>query len=145
MDALMQHMMRYTQALFIHMARGSVCIRHHSLDQQLARWLLLHDDRIDGAEMQITQECIAHTLGVRRESITGCAMKLQLAGVISYRRGHLTILSRSGLEDRCCECYPLVKNAYDRLANDCKSASQSSTYTHDTKICNQDPALKRYA
>jgi CRP-like cAMP-binding protein len=112
----MQQLLGYTQALFTHMAQCSACNRHHALDQQLCRWLLLHLDRQEGSDMQITQERIASLLGVRREGVTGGALKLQKAGLIDYRRGHISIIDRSGLEARSCECYGVVRQAYDRLS-----------------------------
>ncbi len=106
-EPLMQQLLRYTQALFAQMAQTSACNRHHGLDQQLCRWLLLHLDRQQGNEMVITQERIAAMLGVRREGVTGGALKLQKAGLISYGRGRLTVLDRRGLEARSCECYAI--------------------------------------
>jgi CRP-like cAMP-binding protein len=108
-------MLRYTQALITQMAQTAVCNRHHSLDQQLCRWLLLSLDRLDGNEIVMTQELIANMLGVRREGVTAAASHLQADGLIAYRRGHITILDREGLERRTCECYSVVKNEYDRL------------------------------
>ena len=108
-------LLRYTQALITQMAQTAVCNRHHSLDQQLCRWLLLSLDRLQGAELVMTQELIANMLGVRREGVTEGALKLQKAGLIKYSRGHITILDRQGLEDRTCECYAVVKREYDRL------------------------------
>lgn len=112
----MRQLLGYTQALFTHMAQCSACNRHHALDQQLCRWLLLHLDRQEGSDMQITQERIASLLGVRREGVTGGALKLQKAGLIDYRRGRISIIDRSGLEARSCECYGVVRRAYDRLS-----------------------------
>ena len=111
-------MLRYTQALITQMAQTAVCNRHHTLDQQLCRWLLLSLDRLDGAELVMTQELIANMLGVRREGVTEAALKLQRAGLISYARGHITALDRAGLEARSCECYAVVKKEYDRLLPD---------------------------
>jgi len=108
-------LLRYTQALLTQMAQTAVCNRHHSLDQQLCRWLLLSLDRLPGNELIMTQELIANMLGVRREGVTESAGKLQKAGLISYNRGHITVLDRQGLEARVCECYAGVKNEYDRL------------------------------
>lgn len=119
--AVMQQLLCYTQALFTHMAQTSACNRHHALDQQLCRWLLLHLDRRGGDEMIATQEQIAGLLGVRREGVTGGALKLQKAGLIRYGRGRIAILDRDGLERRCCECYSVVRLAYDRLAGDCRA------------------------
>jgi CRP-like cAMP-binding protein len=108
-------LLRYTQALITQMAQTAVCNRHHSLDQQLCRWLLLSLDRLQGQELVMTQELIANMLGVRREGVTEGAMKLQQAGLIRYSRGHITVLDRAGLEKRSCECYSVVKKEYDRL------------------------------
>lgn len=107
--------LRYTQALITQMAQTAVCNRHHSLDQQLCRWLLLSLDRLPGNELVMTQELIANMLGVRREGVTEAALKLQAAGLIRYARGHIVILNRHGLEQRTCECYAVVKKEYDRL------------------------------
>jgi len=108
-------LLRYTQALITQMAQTAVCNRHHTLDQQLCRWLLLSLDRLQGNQLVMTQELIANMLGVRREGVTEGALKLQLAGLISYARGHITVLDRDGLERRSCECYSVVKKEYDRL------------------------------
>jgi CRP-like cAMP-binding protein len=108
-------LLRYTQALITQMAQTAVCNRHHSLDQQLCRWLLLSLDRLQGDELVMTQELIANMLGVRREGVTEGALKLQRAGLIRYVRGHITVLNRAGLEQRTCECYAVVKKEYDRL------------------------------
>jgi CRP-like cAMP-binding protein len=111
-------LLRYTQALITQMAQTAVCNRHHSLDQQLCRWLLLSLDRLDGPDLAMTQELIANMLGVRREGVTEAALKLQKAGLIRYARGHITALDRPGLEARSCECYAVVKKEYDRLLPD---------------------------
>ena len=108
-------LLRYTQALITQMAQTAVCNRHHSLDQQLCRWLLLSLDRLQGSELRMTQELIANMLGVRREGVTEAALNLQTAGLISYSRGHITVLDRKRLEQRTCECYAVVKKEYDRL------------------------------
>ncbi|CAN5169529.1 Crp/Fnr family transcriptional regulator [soil metagenome] len=108
-------LLRYTQALITQMAQTAVCNRHHSLDQQLCRWLLLSLDRLRGNELVMTQELIANMLGVRREGVTEGALNLQKAGLISYSRGRITVLNRPGLEKRTCECYAVVKREYDRL------------------------------
>jgi CRP-like cAMP-binding protein len=108
-------LLRYTQALITQMAQTAVCNRHHSLDQQLCRWLLLSLDRLQGDDLVMTQELIANMLGVRREGVTESALKLQTAGLIRYARGHITVLDRAGLELRTCECYAVVKKEYDRL------------------------------
>lgn len=112
----MQHLLlRYTQALITQMAQTAVCNRHHSLDQQLCRWLLLSLDRLSSNELVMTQELIANMLGVRREGVTEAAGKLQAAGLIHYSRGRITVLDRAGLEVRTCECYDVVKKESDRL------------------------------
>jgi CRP-like cAMP-binding protein len=112
----LQHLLlRYTQALLTQMAQTAVCNRHHSLDQQLCRWLLLSLDRLPSNELVMTQELIANMLGVRREGVTEAAGKLQKAGLIKYQRGHITVLDRVGLETRACECYAVVKKEFDRL------------------------------
>ena len=108
-------LLRYTQSLLTQMAQTAVCNRHHSIDQQLCRWLLLSLDRLRGNELTMTQELIANMLGVRREGVTDAAGKLQAAGVIEYRRGHITVLNRPKLEQLSCECYAVVKKETDRL------------------------------
>ncbi len=108
-------LLRYTQALITQMAQTAVCNRHHSLDKQLCRWLLLSLDRLQGNELVMTQELISNMLGVRREGVTEGALKLQEAGLIRYSRGRITVLDRPGLEKRTCECYRVVKTEYDRL------------------------------
>jgi CRP-like cAMP-binding protein len=108
-------LLRYTQALITQMTQTAVCNRHHSLDQQLCRLLLLSLDRLQGSELVMTQELIANMLGVRREGVTEAAVKLQKAGLIRYARGHIAVLNRQGLEERSCECYAVVKREYDRL------------------------------
>ncbi len=112
---LLRLLLRYTQALITQMAQTAVCNRHHSLDQQLCRWLLRIHDRLSGNELTMTQELIASMLGVRREGVTEAAGKLHQAGLIDYRRGHITLLDRRGLEARVCECYQVVKAEFDRL------------------------------
>jgi CRP-like cAMP-binding protein len=111
----MHLLLRYTQALITQMAQTAVCNRHHSVDQQLCRWLLLSLDRLDSNELSMTQELIANMLGVRREGVTEAAGKLQDAGLIRYRRGRITVTDRPGLEARSCECYQVVKTEFDRL------------------------------
>ena len=111
-------LLRYTQALITQMAQTAVCNRHHSLDQQLCRWLLLSLDRLRGNELRMTQELMANMLGVRREGVTEAALKLQASGLIRYARGHITVLDRPRLEQRTCECYAVVKKEYDRLLPD---------------------------
>lgn len=118
---VMHLMLRFTQALITQMAQTAVCNRHHTVDQQLCRWLLLSVDRLQGNELVMTQELIANMLGVRREGVTEAALKLQAAGLIHYARGHITVLDRPGLERRTCECYAVVKKEYDRLLPDLKA------------------------
>ncbi|RDB42938.1 Crp/Fnr family transcriptional regulator [Halomonas sp. DQ26W] len=110
-------LLRYTQALITQTAQTALCNRYHSLDQQLCRWLLLSLDRLPTNELVMTQELIANMLGVRREGVTESAGKLQRAGLITYHRGHISILDRPGLEARVCQCYAAVKREYDRLLN----------------------------
>jgi CRP-like cAMP-binding protein len=112
---VLQLLLRYTQALITQMTQTAACNRHHSLDQQLCRWLLLSLDRLRGNELVMTQELIANMLGVRREGVTEAARKLQKVGLIRYARGRITVLDRPGLEQRTCECYAVVKKEYDRL------------------------------
>ena len=111
-------LLRYTQALITQMSQTAVCNRHHSLDQQLCRWLLLSLDRLQSDELSMTQELIANMLGVRREGVTEAALKLQKSGLIQYSRGLIKVLDRPGLERRACECYAVVKKEYDRLLPD---------------------------
>ncbi len=111
----MHLLLRYTQALITQMAQTAVCNRHHSVDQQLCRWLLLSLDRLASNELSMTQELIANMLGVRREGVTEAAGKLQDAGLIRYARGRITVVDRPGLEARSCECYQVVKTEFDRL------------------------------
>jgi CRP-like cAMP-binding protein len=108
-------LLRYTQALLTQMAQTAVCNRHHSVDQQLCRWLLLSLDRLNSNRLNMTQELIANMLGVRREGVTDAAGKLQKLGVIEYARGRITVLDRPKLEKLCCECYAVVKKETDRL------------------------------
>jgi len=113
--AVLHLVLRYTQALITQMAQTAVCNRHHSLDQQLCRLLLLSLDRLPGSELLMTHELIANMLGVRREGVTEAAVKLQASGLIRYSRGRINVLDRHGLEKRTCECYGVVKKEYDRL------------------------------
>ncbi len=113
--SLLPLLLRYTQALITQMAQTAVCNRHHSVDQQLCRWLLLSLDRLSGNDLSMTQELIANMLGVRREGVTEAAGNLQRAGLIHYHRGQITVQDRPGLEARVCECYHVVKKEYDRL------------------------------
>ena len=115
----LQHLLlRYTQALMTQMAQTAACNRHHSVEQQLCRWLLLTLDRLPQRELVMTQELVASMLGVRRESVTDAAGHLQGLGYISYRRGHISVLSRAGLQTHACECYGVVKKEIDRLLSD---------------------------
>ena len=118
-----QHLLlRYTQALITQMAQKAVCNRHHTLDQQLCRFLLLSLDRLQGDDLMLTQELIANMLGVRREGVTEAALKLQRQGVMRYARGHITVLNRRALEQRSCECYAVVKREYQRLLPEAMAA-----------------------
>jgi len=123
---MMRLMLRYTQALMTQMSQTAVCNRHHTVEQQLCRWLLLTLDRLSTHELTMTQELIACMLGVRREGITEAAGNLQRSGLISYRRGHITVLDRLGLEYRSCECYNVVKNEFHRLLCDAETAKSLS-------------------
>ena len=116
--SLQRLLLRYTQALLTQMAQTAACNRHHTVEQQLCRWLLLTLDRLPSNELVMTQELVASMLGVRREGITEAAGNLQRAGCISYRRGHISVLDRSGLETRACECYAVVKRELGRLLSD---------------------------
>jgi CRP-like cAMP-binding protein len=118
---VMHVLLRYTQALITQMAQTAVCNRHHTLDQQLCRWLLLSLDRIEGDEIVMTQELISNMLGVRREGVTEAALSLQRDGLIRYARGHIMVLDRPRLEQRTCECYEVVRKEYDRLLPDRKA------------------------
>jgi CRP-like cAMP-binding protein len=115
---LMTLLLRYTQALITQMTQTAVCNRHHSIEQQLCRWLLLSLDRLTGDSLTMTQDLIANMLGVRREGVTEAAGKLQRAGFISYSRGHITVLDRPGLEKHVCECYEVVRREFHRLLSD---------------------------
>jgi CRP-like cAMP-binding protein len=115
---VMRLLLRYTQALITQMAQTAVCNRHHSVEQQLCRWLLLSLDRLSSDELTMTQELIANMLGVRREGVTEAAGNLQRAGMISYRRGQIKVLDRPRLEQEVCECYAVVKKEFDRLLSD---------------------------
>lgn len=123
---LQRLLLRYTQALITQMSQTAACNRHHSVEQQLCRWLLLTLDRLPSNELVMTQELIANMLGVRREGITEAAGKLQHAGVISYRRGHIAVLERAGLEARVCECYAVVKTELNRLLCDVRHRQGAS-------------------
>lgn len=113
--SMLHLLLLYAQALLTQMSQTAVCNRHHSLDQQLCRWLLMSLDRLQGSELVTTQELIANMLGVRRESVTDGAARLQSAGLIKYSRGLISVLDRPGLEKRACECYAVVKKEYERL------------------------------
>jgi CRP-like cAMP-binding protein len=118
---VMRLMLRYIQALLTQMSQTAVCNRHHTVEQQLCRWLLLTLDRLGDIELTMTQELIANMLGVRREGVTEAAGRLQGYGYISYRRGHITVLSRKGLEQDVCECYQVVKKEFARLLSDVRN------------------------
>ena len=122
---MQQLMLRYTQSLITQMAQTAVCNRHHSVDQQLCRWLLLSLDRLPGSELVMTQELIANMLGVRREGVTEAAGKLQAEGLIRYSRGRITVPDRRQLEARVCECYGVVKKEYDRLLPGASASSRA--------------------
>ncbi len=123
---VMHLLLRYTQALITQMAQTAVCNRHHSVEQQLCRWLLLSLDRLPGLELAMTQELIANMLGVRREGVTESAGNLQREGLIRYSRGRITVLDRAGLEKSVCECYGVVKKEFDRLLNDIPKIAEPS-------------------
>lgn len=119
-------LLRYTQALLTQVSQTAVCNRHHSVEQQLCRWLLLTLDRLPAQELTMTQELIASMLGVRREGVTEAAGHLQKAGCIRYRRGHISVLDRAALELRVCECYAVVKKEHDRLLCDVRNRQEPS-------------------
>jgi len=136
---LMQSLLlRYTQALLTQMIQTAACNRHHSVEQQLCRWLLLTLDRLPEREFVMTQELVASMLGVRREGITEAAGNLRRAGVISYRRGHISVLERAGLESGSCECYAVVKKEFDRLLSDVR-------YRQDLTAAAPDDVRSGYA
>jgi CRP-like cAMP-binding protein len=141
---VMQQLLRYTQALFTHMAQTSACHRHHALAPQLCRWLLQHLDRQADDDMQITQDRIAGLLGVRREGVTGAAGQLQRDGFIRYSRGRIQVLDREGLERQCCECYGVVEQAYAQLRSGSSawSGAQGASTTV-LPIDRQDPRRMR--
>jgi CRP-like cAMP-binding protein len=142
---MMRLMLRYTQALITQMSQTAVCNRHHSVEQQLCRWLLLTLDRLPSNELTITQELIARMLGVRREGITEAAGNLQRAGFISYRRGHITVLDRSGLESNACECYNVVKKEFHRLLSDTQIISAGRTDAPSAQdIFREEKVLRPY-
>jgi CRP-like cAMP-binding protein len=124
-------LLRYTQALITQTSQTAVCNRHHSVEQQLCRWLLLSLDRLSSNELVMTQELIANMLGVRREGVTEAAGKLQARGLIRYSRGHITVLDRPGLETQACECYAVVKKEYDRLLPAKRTRSRKPELAHD--------------
>ncbi len=143
----------YTQALMSQMAQTAVCNRHHTLDRQLCRWLLLSLDRIEGDELVMTHELIANMLGVRREGVTEAALKLQVAGLIRYARGHISVLNRGALEERSCECYAVVKREYDRLlpepawalASEADSAAERPFYRRRSTHVTEPTIARRQA
>jgi CRP-like cAMP-binding protein len=123
---VMRLLLRYTQALLTHMSQTAVCNRHHTVEQQLCRWLLLTLDRLGNKELTMTQELISNMLGVRREGVTEAAGRLQAHGYISYRRGHITVIDRAGLEQQVCECYDVVKKEFGRLLSDVRQRQHAS-------------------
>ena len=123
---VMRLLLRYTQALLTHMSQTAVCNRHHTVEQQLCRWLLLTLDRLGNKELTMTQELISNMLGVRREGVTEAAGRLQAHGYISYRRGHITVIDRVGLEHHVCECYDVVKKEFARLLSDVRQRQHAS-------------------
>ncbi|MEY3253089.1 MAG: hypothetical protein RL227_2062, partial [Pseudomonadota bacterium] len=125
-EPVMQQLLRYTQALFVHMAQTSACHRHHALAPQLCRWLLQHLDRQVDDELRVTHERIAGMLGVRREGVTSAALRLQREGYIRYRRGHIHVLDRQGLERHSCECYGVVERAYAHLRDGSMAGQRGS-------------------
>jgi CRP-like cAMP-binding protein len=125
---VMQLMLRYTQALITQLAQTAMCNRHHTLDQQLCRWILTNLDRRQGNELMVTHELIASMLGVRREGVTEAALKLQRAGLVHYSRGHITVLDRCGLEQRACECYAVVKRECARLMPNFQGVESDETH-----------------
>lgn len=127
---VMHHLLNYTRTLFLHISQTSACNRHHALDQQLARWLLVHLDRQGDGELHITQERIASMLGVRREGVTGGALRLQKAGVIRYGRGQMSVIDRAGLEAHSCECHAVIRDAYARLTNDAVLQPKPAAHSH---------------
>jgi CRP-like cAMP-binding protein len=129
-DPLMQQLLRYTQALFTHMAQTSACHLHHALTPQLCRWLLQHLDRQVGNDLEVTQERIAGMLGVRREGVTVAASQLKRDGLIRYSRGQIRVLDRIGLEQQSCECYRVVERAYARLRSHSSEWTRSSGASH---------------
>ena len=146
--ALQALLLRYTQALLTQMSQTVACIRHHSLDQQLCRWLLQSVDRQPSNELKATQELIARMLGVRRESVTEAAGNLKRAALIRYRRGHITVLDRAGLQARACECYDVVKKEFDRLVpamSQAKSELSIVTATASSPTCGTHSATSRSA
>jgi CRP-like cAMP-binding protein len=140
---LMQRLLlRYTQALITQMTQTAACNRHHSIEQQLCRWLLLTLDRLPSNELVMTHELVASMLGVRREGISEAAGKLQHAGFIRYRRGHITVLERSGLETRVCECYTVVKKELSRLLSDVQYRQDIATVVPDSRLRPSGPPGK---
>lgn len=133
--AMLQVMLLYAQALIAQTTQIAVCNCHHSLDQQVCRWLLLNLDRLESNEIVVTHEMIAHMLGVRREGVTVAACKLQMAGVIRYKRGRIAVIDRAGLERRACECYAVVKHEYERLLPPPYSQSIAESPTAAARRC----------
>jgi CRP-like cAMP-binding protein len=133
--ALQRLLLRYTQALMTQMSQTAVCNRHHSVEQQLCRWLLVTLDRVPSDQIVMTQEMVAGMLGVRREGVTEAAGRLQEAGVVRYRRGHLAVLERAGLEARACECYAVVRKEFSRLLTDVRGQQASADVQGRPSAC----------
>ena len=130
----LQHLvLRFTQALMTQTAQNAVCNRHHNIEQQLCRFMLMSLDRLPGDELQMTHEQIAVMLGVRRESVTQAALKLQTIGAIQYSRGHITVMDRQELEDSVCECYSVVNDEYDRLLWNCPTSDSAQIATEQNE------------
>ena len=143
-EPFMQQLLRYTQALITHMAQTSACHRHHALGPQLCRWLLQHLDRQEGDELRVTQERIASMLGVRREGVTAAALRLQREGSIRYSRGLIQVLDRPALERRCCECYGVVKLAYEQLRSGSSAWPLPAAATMNCAVRPHPPAPDRH-
>ena len=139
--ALQRLLLRYTQALVTQMSQTAVCNRHHSVEQQLCRWLLLTLDRLPTNELVMTQELVAGMLGVRREGITEIAGQLQHAGIIRYRRGHISVIDRSGIEARSCECYGVVKKELDRLLSEVRNPAEAATANANATVVTRTRAV----
>jgi len=147
-EAVLLPLLRYAQALFVQLAQASACHRRHTFHQQLCCWLLLQHDHHSGNDLRVTQERIAELLGVRRETVTAGAVKLQNSGLIRYSRGHIVILDRTGLEGQSCECYAVVRSAYDKLGDAPLAEPPSAGYRHAGHgriLLNGGPGTRRTA